>query len=125
MSDFTKGPWNIDLYGKVKHVICVGPIGYPDGIAQVSTTAPPSQQEANARLISVAPDMYELLSIIANPDHQPEYHSQAMGCGLEDRGITDRYEAMNYGWEKAMDAMAELIGLAEIEGILAKAENKS
>jgi len=34
---------------------------------------------------------------------EPDYHHQGMGCGLEDRGITDRYEAMEYGWEKAMD----------------------
>lgn len=34
---------------------------------------------------------------------EPEYHSQGMGCGLEDRGITDRYEAMQHGWEQAME----------------------
>ena len=33
----------------------------------------------------------------------PEYHDQGMGCGLEDRGITDRYEAMAYGWDQAME----------------------
>ena len=37
----------------------------------------------------------------------PEYHSFGMGCGLEDRGITDRYAAMKYGWEEALDLMAE------------------
>jgi hypothetical protein len=35
----------------------------------------------------------------------PEYNAHAMGCGLEDRGITDRYEAMRYGWEKAIERM--------------------
>lgn len=34
---------------------------------------------------------------------EPEYHSQGMGCGLEDRGITDRYDAMQHGWEQAME----------------------
>ena len=34
---------------------------------------------------------------------EPEYHEQGMGCGLEDRNITDRYEAMSYGWSAAMD----------------------
>lgn len=34
---------------------------------------------------------------------EPEYHEQGMGCGLEDRGITDRYEAMRHGWEQAME----------------------
>ena len=34
---------------------------------------------------------------------QPEYHAQGMGCGLENRSITDRYEAMEHGWERAME----------------------
>jgi len=28
-----------------------------------------------------------------------EYHYEGMGCGLEDMGITDRYQAMEHGWE--------------------------
>lgn len=36
-------------------------------------------------------------------DGEPEYHHQGMGCGLEDRNITDRYEAMQYGWDQAME----------------------
>ena len=34
----------------------------------------------------------------------PEYSSEGMGCGLEDRGITNRYEAMAYGWNEAIDS---------------------
>lgn len=37
------------------------------------------------------------------------YNGHAMGCGLEDRDITDRYEAMAYGWERAMERAAEAI----------------
>lgn len=37
----------------------------------------------------------------------PGYNGMAMGCGLEDRGITDRYEAMYYGWACAIEAVAE------------------
>jgi hypothetical protein len=37
----------------------------------------------------------------------PDYHAEAMGCGLEDRNITDRYEAMQYGWDEAIDRIAE------------------
>ena len=40
-------------------------------------------------------------------DDWPEYHDSAMGCGLEDRNITNRYEAMRYGWECAIDRVAE------------------
>lgn len=36
-------------------------------------------------------------------DGQPEYHHQGMGCGLEDRCITDRYEAMEHGWDSAVE----------------------
>ena len=39
----------------------------------------------------------------------PEYHAQGMGCGLEDRCITDRYEAMRYGWDCAMERVAEML----------------
>lgn len=42
-------------------------------------------------------------------DDWPEFHAEAMGCGLEDRGITDRYEAMRYGWDEALDAVADRI----------------
>jgi hypothetical protein len=38
---------------------------------------------------------------------EPEYHSQGMGCGLEDRNITDRYDSMLHGWEKAMERVSE------------------
>lgn len=34
----------------------------------------------------------------------PDYSSEGMGCGLEDLGITDRYEAMAYGWQEAIDS---------------------
>ena len=37
----------------------------------------------------------------------PEYHQRAMGCGLEDRGIRDRYAAMQYGWDQAIERVAE------------------
>jgi hypothetical protein len=34
---------------------------------------------------------------------EPEYHHQGMGCGLEDRNISDRYDAMAHGWECAIE----------------------
>jgi hypothetical protein len=45
------------------------------------------------------------------------YHSEGMGCGIEDRGITDRYQACEYGWDEAMDRVAEQI--PEIRAALA------
>jgi len=42
-------------------------------------------------------------------DDWPEYRAEAMGCGLEDRGITDRYEAMRYGWDQCIESLGERI----------------
>ena len=39
----------------------------------------------------------------------PDYHDQGMGCGLEDRNITDRYEAMAHGWDCALERAAEML----------------
>jgi len=40
-------------------------------------------------------------------DDWPDFNEQAMGCGLEDKNITDRYEAMRYGWDEAMERVGE------------------
>ncbi len=37
------------------------------------------------------------------------YYPEGMGCGIEDRGITDRYEACEYGWNEAIEAVVEVI----------------
>lgn len=37
------------------------------------------------------------------------YYPEGMGCGIEDCGITDRYEACEYGWDKAIEAVIEVI----------------
>lgn len=39
----------------------------------------------------------------------PELHSQALGCGVEDRNIRDRYEAAEYGWQDGVDRAAERV----------------
>ena len=39
----------------------------------------------------------------------PEYHDEGMGCGLEDRNITDRYEAMRHGWDCAIERCQEAV----------------
>lgn len=53
-------------------------------------------------LIAENAAMKDTLGYICNRGNEPEYHDCGMGCGLEDRGITDRYEAMYHGWESAM-----------------------
>ena len=39
----------------------------------------------------------------------PDYNESAMGCGIEDRNITDRYEAMQYGWDEAISRVSECL----------------
>lgn len=39
----------------------------------------------------------------------PEMHQQALGCGVEDRGIRDRYEAAEYGWRVGVDRAIECV----------------
>jgi hypothetical protein len=50
-------------------------------------------------------EMRETLAYIIDNSNMPEYHYEGMGCGLEDRGITDPYDAMYHGWEGAMSRM--------------------
>lgn len=38
-----------------------------------------------------------------------KYPIEGIGCGLEDVGITDRYEAAEYGWNEAVDMVFDLV----------------
>lgn len=63
------------------------------------------QSEAKcAALAAENAGLKEALECVINPDNQPEYHDQGMGCGVEDRGYQrDGYSACYYGWESAME----------------------
>jgi len=39
----------------------------------------------------------------------PELHSQALGCGVEDRDLHNRYECAEYGWQDGADKCAERV----------------
>ena len=69
-----------------------------------------SSEDDNKRLGDEIKALREALENMT-PDSQffPEYHYDGMGCGLEDRNITDRYDAMQYGWDEATDKMLEFI----------------
>ena len=41
------------------------------------------------------------------------YHPEGMGSGLEDREITDRYEACEYGWNEAIESVIEVFNNIE------------
>lgn len=56
---------------------------------------------------------------------EPEYHYQGMGCGLEDRNITDRYEAMAFGWEQAIERVYSEVVNPATEALRALSEGKA
>lgn len=39
----------------------------------------------------------------------PELHSQALGCGVEDRNLHNRYECAEYGWQDGVDRAIERV----------------
>ena len=39
----------------------------------------------------------------------PTLNSNALGCGVEDRNIRDRYQAAEYGWENGLDKAVECV----------------
>lgn len=56
----------------------------------------------------------QIFDSVTDLSNEPQYHSEGMGCGLEDRGITDRYDACRYGWDEAMERVyGEVIPCAE------------
>lgn len=58
--------------------------------------------------------MKKIVDSVTNLDNEPQYHAEGMGCGLEDRGITDRYDACRYGWDEAMERVyGEIIPCAD------------
>ncbi|HGK4352131.1 TPA: hypothetical protein ACJ2QS_000651 [Klebsiella pneumoniae] len=59
-------------------------------------------------------EMKQIIDSVTNLDNEPQYHAEGMGCGLEDRGITDRYDACRYGWDEAMERIyGEVIPCAD------------
>ncbi|HHG0625411.1 TPA: hypothetical protein ACPUGO_004703 [Klebsiella pneumoniae] len=70
--------------------------------------------------------MKQIVDSVTNLDNEPQYHDEGMGCGLEDRGITDRYDACRYGWDEAMERIygdvipcAEELGFSSTDRIVA------
>ena len=70
-----------------------------------------------------------IVDSVTDLSNEPQYHSEGMGCGLEDRGITDRYDACRYGWDEAMERIygdvipcAEELDFSATDRIVAEAE---
>lgn len=70
--------------------------------------------KAFKQLASENVEMKQIIDSVTNLDNEPQYHEEGMGCGLEDRGITDRYDACRYGWDEAMERIyGEVIPCAD------------
>ena len=71
--------------------------------------------EAGLTGIKVDEAITVIRQALARPEQEPfemkwpDYNESAMGCGIEDRNITDRYEAMQYGWDEAISRVSECL----------------
>lgn len=84
-----------------------------DGTASVAEKFAQLESQVN-QLGAESAQMKAVIDSVTDLDNEPQFHEQGMGCGLEDRGITDRYEAMSYGWDRAMERVyGEVIPCAE------------
>ncbi|MFT2788888.1 hypothetical protein ACMV5I_02315 [Serratia sp. T13T92] len=90
-----------------------------------------SLMDENLALTAECAAMKAIIDSVTNLDNEPQYHPEGMGCGLEDRGITDRYDAMEYGWQQAMERIygdvipcAEELNFSATNVALAEVETK-
>ncbi|AFR03261.1 hypothetical protein [Pectobacterium carotovorum] len=75
---------------------------------------PSSNSTVSSALVAENLALKEIIDRVTDLDNEPQYHESGMGCGLEDRNITDRYEAMRHGWDAAMERVyGEVIPCAE------------
>ena len=65
-------------------------------------------REAETKQMKAQAELAALKERIKGID-EVEYNQFAMGCHLEDQGITDRYQAMEFGWRKAMQAIKKAV----------------
>ena len=70
--------------------------------------------KAYVQLAAENVEMKQIIDSVTNLDNEPQYHNEGMGCGLEDRGITDLSDACRYGWDEAMERIyGEVIPCAD------------
>ena len=82
---------------------------------------------ANARLITAAPDLLEACEAALKSMEDPPVQctgewETGLFCGLEDRDITDRYDACRHGYDMALEKVREWM-LEMLEDAIAKAQS--
>lgn len=101
-----------------------GPVSVASEIRSLQTLRDTAMQALKSQVEQLAAEnvalalenvaMKQIVDSVTNLDNEPQYHAEGMGCGLEDRGITDRYDACRYGWDEAMERVyGEVIPCAD------------
>lgn len=74
-----------------------------DGVA-LAASGGNAAQDGAVTDYGTLPELPEPLEI-----NWPTLNSNALGCGVEDRGLHDRYECAAYGWEDGVDRAIECV----------------
>ncbi|WP_228276272.1 hypothetical protein [Klebsiella quasipneumoniae] len=94
-----------------------GPVSVASEIRSLQALRDTAMQALKSQVEQLAAEnvaMKQIVDSVTNLDNEPQYHAEGMGCGLEDRGITDRYDACRYGWDEAMERVyGEVIPCAD------------
>ena len=114
--EHTKVPWKASYERRIYEVDIHNAKG--DVIIRVEYLGDVKQTEAIAAYIVRACNAFPAMEkackdIEDGPDsncaeiHLTDNYQQGLFCGLEDRDITDRYDACMYGFEKAVERVTE------------------
>lgn len=94
-----------------------GPASVASEIRSLQALRDTRIQALNSQVEQLAAEnvaLKQIVDSVTDLSNEPQYHYEGMGCGLEDRGITDRYDACRYGWDEAMERVyGEVIPCAE------------
>lgn len=132
MSEHTELPWAVSSLPPIK----ISPTLYAHRIYCAHNFTPargygrtPERATANAEYIVRACNAHEdlvkeLQSALEDFESEPVQcvgdWERGLFCGLEDRGINDRYEACRHGYEMALEKVQEWV-LCSFEDVIAKA----
>lgn len=84
-----------------------------DGVGSVTKAIAELKAQCDA-LAAENVALKSAINYVCDTDNQPDYQYDGMGCGIEDRGIVDRYEAARYGWDEAIERIySEVISFSE------------
>ena len=102
-----------DLGNMVERAISAEPAAHVQNPAENEHVADDMSKNGAEMIMSTQPVAQQGAAYAALPEpleiDWPELHSQALGCGVEDRGLHSRYECAEYGWQDGVDKCAERV----------------